>query len=70
MATTMQTLESLRTKDAKALRAELADLQSQLQKARVDIGFGRTTKTSMLPELRKQAARIQTILKEQEASNA
>lgn len=70
MAKIKQSLETLRKKDAKALRAELVDLKAQLQKARVDIGFGRTTKTAAMTELRKQIARIQTILKEQEAVNA
>lgn len=70
MAKTKQTVESLRKMDAKALRAELATVQSQLQQTRVDLGFGRTTKTASLTQLRKQAARIQTILNEQEAANA
>jgi ribosomal protein L29 len=70
MAKIKQMIETLRKKDAKALRAELADLKIQLQKARVDMAFGRMTKPSTIVGLRKQIARIQTILKEQEAVNA
>lgn len=69
MANIKQQLEGLRKKDTKALMAELATVQAELQKARVNIAFGRLTKPSVITELRKQAARIQTVLKQQEAQN-
>lgn len=70
MAKTKQVLETLRQKDVKTLRAELSDNQTKLQKARVDLAFGRLKTHSTVNDLRKTVARIQTVLKEQEAQNA
>ncbi len=70
MAKTKQNLESLRSKDAKTLRTDLSKVNTELQKARVDLAFGRLKKTSTINELRKQIARLQTFLSEQESHNA
>lgn len=70
MAKISKILEQLRLKEAAALRKELTDAQVALQKARVDVAFGRLPKTSQIELFRKQVARIQTVLKEKEAVNA
>lgn len=70
MAKVTNTLETLRQKDVKALQQELADVRVALQKARVDLAFGRLPKPSEVMKMRKQIARIQTVLSEKEAVNA
>lgn len=70
MAKVTQELETLRKKDAKTLKTELTESQAKLQKARVDFAFGRMKSPAAINQLRKQIARIQTILKQQEASHA
>ncbi len=70
MAKTTQDFTKLREKDAKALRTELSTAQADLQKARVDLAFGRLKDVSRVSKLRKQVARIQTLLHEKERSNA
>lgn len=70
MAKAIKEKETLRQKDASVLRKELAEVRVALQKARVDLAFGRLPKTSQVSELRKQVARLETILKEKESTNA
>lgn len=61
-----QELQKLRTQDAKVLRQERDKTQIALQKAKVDLAFGRATKPSAIRELRKQIARVETVLQEKE----
>ncbi len=59
----------LRDKDLKALRTDLTESQTSLQKARVELAFGRLKDVSQLNKLRKSIARLQTLLHEKERSN-
>ncbi len=62
--------ETIRSKQSPALAEQLAETQLKLQKARVDLAFGRLTKPATISQLRKEVARLQTILKEKEMTNA
>ena len=64
-----QDMKQLREKDVKSLRTELAASQTDLQKARVNFAFGRLKDTSNLNALRKNIARLQTLLREKEHTN-
>ncbi len=65
-----QELDNLRQKDLTALRRELTESQQTLQKSRVELAFGRLPNVSTINRLRRQIARVQTIISEKEASNA
>lgn len=69
MAKISKELEELRQKDRPALQKELADTRIALQKARIDVAFGRLPKTSSVGVLRRRIARVQTLLKAQEVKN-
>lgn len=62
--------QTLRNKDSKILKKELAESEAVLQKTKVNVAFGRLKMTSLIAKRRKQIARIKTILREKEASHA
>lgn len=62
--------QTLRNRDNKVLKKELAELETVLQKTRVNVAFGQLKMTSLIAKRRKQIARIKTILREKEASHA
>lgn len=70
MAKLTPDMKQLREKDVKTLRAELAANQTDLQKARVNFAFGRLKNTASLNAMRKNTARLQTLLHEKEKPNA
>jgi ribosomal protein L29 len=70
MSKLKQELEGLRQKDAASLKTQLAEARIALQKARIDAAFSRLQKTSTIATIRKQIARLQTLLNEKEMPNA
>jgi large subunit ribosomal protein L29 len=70
MSKLQKTLESIRSKDHAALKKELAELKVSLQKSRVELAFGRLPNVSQINEMRKQIARIETVLKQKETTHA
>lgn len=70
MSKLAKALETLRQKESKVLVKELTEAQTALQKARVDLAFGRLPNNAQIDQLRKQIARIKTVLKQKEATHA
>lgn len=70
MTKSQQELTTLRQKDQKSLLKELSESRLALQKARVELAFGRLKKTSTINELKKKIARIETVSRTLEVTNA
>lgn len=70
MSKVAKELDQLRQKDVKALQLQLVELQTALQKARVDLAFGRLPKTTVVSQSRRQIARLKTVLQEKELAHA
>lgn len=70
MSKIQQELINLRQKEVGVLKLQLKQVQQELQKARVDLAFGRLPKSSTIPELRLRVARLQTVLRSKEIAHA
>ncbi len=70
MAKPTSELEQLRQKDLTVLNRELQECNLKLQRSTVDLAFGRLPKTSQIRLLRRQIARLKTVLKEKEMTHA
>ncbi len=56
--------EELRNKTVEELNAEVADLNQELFNLKFQLHTGHLENTSRIPEVRKEIARIQTVLTE------
>lgn len=70
MAKTAKSIELMRQKDIVALRQQLAEKRAALQKERVDLAFGHSTKPSVVAHLRQEIAQLQTIIRQKESAHA
>lgn len=69
MSKIQQEMTTWRQKDASILRTQLQQTQQELQKARVDLAFGRSAKPSVIQVLRRRAARLKTLIRAKEIIN-
>ncbi len=58
----------LRTKSVEALRSEQLSIQKEVFNLRMQRGLGQTPQTHLFRKLRREIARIKTILREKEGS--
>ena len=68
MAEKRSTTKELRAQPEGDLRAQLDKLQRELWEHRVKVKDGSLQQTHLLPDMRRQIARIHTILREQQSA--